>query len=182
MDAAVTRRFGGEDGTTLIEVVVASAILVTLMAGLMSLAGLAISTTENQGHLAARTTEYAQDKMEQLLSLQFSDSVTDTRTFPASASGGTGLVVGGSSNPDAPAAGYVDYLDDAGNLCGTTGAACAAPSGTTAPAGWFYKRVWAISSPATNLKQITVSAATARGFGGGNKAVSYLAVLKSYPF
>jgi type II secretory pathway pseudopilin PulG len=178
----MTRRLGGEDGTTLIEVVVASAILVTLMAGLMSLAGLAISTTENQGHLAARTTEYAQDKMEQLLALQFNDSVTDTRTFPASAAGGTGLVVGGSANPDAPAANYVDYLDDAGNLCGSTGAACAAPSGTIAPAGWFYKRAWAIAQPAANLKQITVAASTARGFGGGNKAVSYLAVLKSMPF
>jgi type II secretory pathway pseudopilin PulG len=178
----MTRRFGGEEGTTLIEVVVASAILVTLMAGLMSLAGLAISTTENQGHLAARTTEYAQDKMEQLLSLQFNDSVTDTRTFPAAASGGSGLVVGGSSNPNAPVASYVDYLDDNGNLCGTTGAACAAPSGITAPSGWFYRRVWEITSPSTNLKRITVAAATARGFGGGNKSVSYLVVLKSYPF
>ena len=55
------RRARGEDGTSILEVVIASAILVTLMAGLMSLVGLAISTTENQGHLAARTTEYAQD-------------------------------------------------------------------------------------------------------------------------
>ena len=31
-------------------------------------------TTENQGHLAARTTEYAQDKMEQLLVLAYGDT------------------------------------------------------------------------------------------------------------
>ena len=58
-------------------------ILVTLMAGLMSLAGLAISTTENQGHLAARTTEYAQDKMEQLWRWPTATRVSDTRVFPA---------------------------------------------------------------------------------------------------
>ena len=76
----------GEAGTSILEVVIASAILVTLMAGLMSLVGLAISTTENQGHLAARTTEYAQDKMEQLLALTYGDLTSDTRTFPAATS------------------------------------------------------------------------------------------------
>ena len=171
-----------EAGTTLIEVVIASAILVTLMAGLMSMAGLAISTTENQGHLAARTTEYAQDKMEQLLALAYSDSTSDTRSFPAANSGGTGLAIGGSSDPDAPVALYVDYLDENGNLCGSTGAACAAPSGITAPTGWFYKRVWQIAQPATNLKQITVTATISRGFGGAAKAKSVLAVLKTSPF
>jgi hypothetical protein len=178
----MTRTIRGEDGTTLIEVMIASTILIMLMAGLMSMAALAVSTTENQGHLAARTTEYAQDKMEQLLALEYGDSVSDTRTFPAATSGGSGLSIGGSSNPDAPVALYVDYLDDAGNLCGSTGASCAAPVGTAAPSGWFYKRVWAITSPSTNLKQITVAAATTRGFGGANKSTSYLSVLKSYPY
>jgi prepilin-type N-terminal cleavage/methylation domain-containing protein len=177
-----------EAGMTLIEVVVASAILVTLMAGLMSMAGLAISTTENQGHLAARTTEYAQDKMEQLLALQYGDVTSDTRNFPATNTGGTGLAVGGSYNVDSPVASYVDYLDANGNLCGTTGAGCAAPSGTTAPSGWFYKRVWKIddsSSDATmpaHLKRITVAAATSRGFGATTRATSYLSVLKTDPF
>jgi hypothetical protein len=181
-------RGNAEAGTTLIEVVVASAILVTLMAGLMSMAGLAISTTENQGHLAARTTEYAQDKMEQLLALQYGDVTSDTRNFPATNTGGTGLAVGGSYNVDSPVASYVDYLDANGNLCGSTGAACAAPSGTTAPSGWFYKRVWKIddqSSDATiaaHLKRITVAAATSRGFGATTRATSYLTVLKTDPF
>jgi hypothetical protein len=170
-------------------VVIASAILVTLMAGLMSMAGLAISTTENQGHLAARTTEYAQDKMEQLLALAYGDTTSDTRSFPAAASGGTGLAVGGSSNPDAPVALYVDYLDDSGNLCSSTNPGCPAPVGTVPPNGWFYKRVWQIVdvSPAacgatSCLKQVTVAAATARGYGGATKASSYLSVLKTNPF
>ena len=180
-------RLAGEDGTSLIEVIISSAILVTLMAGLMSLIGLSINTTENQGHLAARTTEYAQDKMEQLLALSYGDSGSDTTVFPALASGGTGLAIGGSANPATPVTKYVDYLDQSGNLCGSTSAlaatpSCAAPSGTTAPTNWFYQRVWVVSNAGTNLKQVTVTATISRGFGGGNKALSVLAVLKTSPF
>ena len=182
------RSIRDESGTTIIEVVIASAILVTLMAGLMSLGGLAISTTENQGHLAARTTEYAQDKMEQLLALTYPDSTSDTRAFPAVSSGGTGLTPGGSSTASSPVALYVDYLDENGNLCGSTGAACVAPTGTTPPAGWFYQRLWRIDDSTTDatlpvdLKRITVTATIARGFGGAMKASSTLVVLKANPF
>ena len=185
----MTTRMHGEQGTTIVEVVIATAILATLMAGLMSLAALAISTTENQGHFGARTTEYAQDKMEQLLALTYGDISSDTRTFPAAAAGGSGLAVGGSSNPATPVALYVDYLDANGNLCGTTGAACVAPVGTTPPTGWFYQRVWQVddstshpSELAANLKRITVSSTIARGFGGAMKAQSTLTVLKASGF
>ena len=178
----------GEQGSSLIEVMIASALLCTLMAGLMAVSGLAISTTENQGHLAARATEYAQDKMEQLLALQYGDSVSDTRSFPAGTSGGTGLTPGGSYNVDSPVALYVDYLDVNGNLCGSTGADCTAPVGTTAPTGWYYKRVWKIDDSTTDgtlasgLKRVTVGSATSRGFGGTTRATSYLSVLKTSPF
>jgi len=178
----VKPRLSGEAGTTIIEVVIASAILMTLMAGLMSLAALSLSTTENQGHLAARTTEYAQDKMEQLLALAYSDAHSDTTVFPAAATLGTGLAAGGSVNPSAPVAKYVDYLDQSGNLCGTASASCVAPVGTAAPAGWFYQRVWAVSVLSPGLKQITVTATIAHGFGGANKALSVLTVLKTDPF
>jgi hypothetical protein len=183
----MTRRLSREDGSTIIEVVIASAILVTLMAGLMSLAGLAINTTENQGHLAARTTEYAQDKMEQLLALAYGDTTSDTTVFPALTTGGTGLTPGGSSNPSAPVTKYVDYLDQSGNLCGSASALaatppCAAPVGSTPPTNWFYQRVWAVTASSATLKQITVTATIARGFGGGNKATSVLTVLKTSPF
>ena len=54
---------------------------------------------------------------------------------------GSGLALGGSSNPSAVAAAYVDYLDSDGKpLCPCTG--------TTVPNGWFYKRVWEIATPA----------------------------------
>jgi hypothetical protein len=190
MEPAVSTRLAREDGTSLIEVIIASAILVTLMAGLMSLVGLAINTTENQGHLAARTTEYAQDKMEQLMALAYNDEVSDTTVFPALNTGGTGLKVGGSTNTSAPATKYVDYLDQSGNLCGSPSAlavlpsslVCPAPVGTAAPANWFYQRLWSVSLASANLKQITVTATISRGFGGGNKAVSVLTVLKTSPF
>jgi hypothetical protein len=177
-----------EQGTTILEVMVASALLVTLMAGLMAMSSLAISTTENQGHLAARATEYAQDKMEQLIALDYNDAATDTRTFPAGSTGGSGVSTGGSFNVDSPVATYVDYLDQNGNQCGSTGAACAAPTGNTAPAGWYYVRAWQIDDNTTdatlpaNLKRITVGAATIRGFGGTTRAASYLTVLKTNPF
>jgi Tfp pilus assembly protein PilV len=191
MGAAMTRP--GERGTSLIEVMIASGLLIMLMGGLMAMSGLAISTTENQGHLAARATEYAQDKMEQLLSLQYQDTTSDTRGVNIASSGGSGLAVGGSYNVDSPVATYVDYLDDAGNMCGLTlsgvlVASCPAWSGTTPPTGWFYKRVWKVDDSTTdatlpaNLKRITVATATSRGFGGGTRATSYLAVLKSKPF
>jgi hypothetical protein len=174
----------GERGTTILEVLIASALLVTLMAGLMAMSGVAIATTENQGHLAARTTEYAQDKMEQLLALGYGDAISDTRTFPAGTTGGSGLVVGGLSDPTAAIATatqtYVDYLDENGTLT--------AAAGTTAPANWYYKRVWKIDDNSTdatlpsNMKRITVAVTIRRGFGGAGASTSVLTCLKSSPF
>ena len=160
-------------GTSLIEAVVAVALLLILMAGLASLGTVAMTTSENQGHLSARTTEYAQDKMEQLLALAYGDATTDTRLFPSPNAGGTGLAVGGSSNPNAPVTGYVDYLDQSGNLLA---------SGGGPPAGWYYKRLWAVSNPSANLKQITVTVTVAFGFGKAAPALSTVVALKSFPF
>ena len=136
-----------ESGTTLIETAVASAILLVVMVGLLSMAALATTYTENHGHLEARTTEYAQDKMEQLLAIAYTDAVTDTVTFPATPSGGTGLAVGGSTDTAAPVNGYVDWLEYDGDLLF---------GGTVPPATWFYERVWQITTPSTGIKQITV--------------------------
>ena len=173
-EASRVRR--GQRGFTLIEVMIALGLLLVAAAGVMPLGLLAIKTTENQGHLLARTTEYAQDKLEQLMSLSYGDSTSDTREFPAADLGGTGLTIGGSSDPDAPVALYVDYLDADGTLM---------PSeGTEAPEGWYYKRVWQISSPRALLKQITVTAivrtAVASGIGGTPR--STVSVLKTSPF
>ena len=165
---------------TLIETVIALAMLFVAAIGIMSIAVVATLTTENQGHLAARTAEYAQDKMEQLLSLAYADAQTDTTLFPAGATGGTGLILGGSSDPAAPVTGYKDYLD-------VTGTPLALGGGGAAPANWYYIRVWQISTPAgSNLvKQITVSSKvrySVGGAGAGALAQATLSSLKTSPY
>jgi type II secretory pathway pseudopilin PulG len=176
-------------GMTLLEVMIALAILMVVAVGVVGLASIAVSTTETQGHLGARTTEYAQDKMEQLLALKFCDGPTngtDTTVFPAVVNaGGTGLagcnnpggnpptaLAGGGLNPAAPLTGYVDYLDVSGNLVAAT-------------AAWEYIRVWQISVPAgsSGIKQISVLAQAAHGVGNsGRVPQSTITVLKTFPF
>ena len=166
--------YPSDNGSSLVETVVATALLLVVIAGLGSMGVVGMMTTENQGHLAARTTEYAQDKMEQLLVLAWGDSISDTRVFPAAASGGTGLSIGGNADPDAAVAGYADYLDKSGTLIATADG--------SAPAGWFYKRVWAVSSPMANLKQIEVSVTVESTLGRTAPPRSTVTSLKAFPF
>jgi prepilin-type N-terminal cleavage/methylation domain-containing protein len=185
----VKRSLESSAGFSLLETIVALGILAVVAAGVLPMALLAVTTTENQGHLLARTTEYAQDKLEQLQVLAFNDSTSDTRVFPATTSGGTGLAPGGSADTAAPVASYVDYLDINGNVLD-------APGGNP-PGTWFYRRVWQISmvaatnpkcpvalAPAGCLKRITVSttvrAAAAGGLGLTPRAT--VSSLKTYPF
>ena len=164
-----------DSGFTLLETVIALSILLIVSLGIVPLGMVATTTTENQGHLMARTTEYAQDKVEQLLALAYGDVTSDTRSFPAANTGGTGLAVGGSSDPAAPVALYVDYLDINGTLIVSTG--------TTAPAGWYYRRVWQIASPGTNLKQVTVTAIVKSAVGStGRIPRATVTSIKTYPF
>ena len=160
-------------GMTLIETLIALVVLMIVAVNVMALAIVAISTTENQGHLSARTAEYAQDKMEQLLSLAYGDSTSDTTVFPTLNTGGTGLAIGGSSDPSAPVASYVDYLDVSGNLV---------PSGSN----WYYIRVWRVSASGTSghLKKITVTSRVSSliGANSGILPQSTVVALKSDPF
>jgi prepilin-type N-terminal cleavage/methylation domain-containing protein len=165
-----------EQGFTLIETVVALGLLLVVAAGVLPLGLIAVAATENQGHLNARTTEYAQDKLEQLMSLSYGNSISDTRVFPAADVGGSGLTVGGSANPAAPVDLYADYLDENGDLLPSVGG--------QPPAGWFYQRVWAITEPQANLKQLIVTAVvrtTANG-GSGDLPRATVTVLKTAPF
>lgn len=174
-----------EAGLSLLEVIISLLILLVISAGVLGLSNVALSTTETQGHLAARTTEYAQDKMEQLLALKFCDSVSDTTQFPAASSGGTGLagcnnpggtpptaLSGGSLSITSPTTGYVDYLDSSGQL-------------VTSSANWQYIRVWQISVPSgsAGMKQVTVLAQSHSTVGGkGTPPQSTVVALKSFPF
>ena len=180
-----------QGGMSLLETMIALTILLIVTTGMMGLATIATSATETQGHLASRTTEYAQDKMEQLLVLAFCDgppnaTATDTTVFPAVVdASGTGLAgctnpggnpptasSGGSLDPTNPATGYVDYLDTSGNLVSSSG-------------NWEYIRVWQISVPSgsSGLKQIAVLAQAHYSIGkDGQMPQSTVVALKTFPF
>ena len=181
------RKRSTQAGMTLLETMIALAILLIVATGVMGIAAVAVSTTETQGHLAARTTEYAQDKMEQLLALKFCDgdtngtSGTDTTVFPAVVGTGTGLAgcsdmtagtaqSGGSLTTTAPTAGYVDYLDASGNLVAASG-------------NWEYIRVWQITAQGTSMKQVSVKAQARHAVGtNGRLPEATVVALKTFPF
>ncbi len=148
-----TQSLKTQAGVTIIETVVAAAVLLIVTIGLLSLFTLTTGSASGQGEDATRTTEYAQDKMEQLMTLTFNDGATDTTKFPAASTGGTGLggtmansaTVGGVTY-GSPATNYVDYLDQTGNLL-------------TSSTGAFYTRQWMIQTSSNGrLKTITVTA------------------------
>ena len=193
-------------GMSLLETMFAVFILLVVAVNVMAMAFTAITTTENQGHLAARTAEYAQDKMEQLLALRYCDGSTNTAIFPSTPAGGYGLgapapntascvnpgnpaagippdprVPGGTAgglNPAAPVAGYVDYLCVDGSYLGTN---------TCTVVNWYYVRLWQITNPAgaggNNLKQITILCQVRSGIGNRTALPqSTVTSMKSYPF
>ena len=143
------RRLTDEAGTTLIETAIAVGILLVTLAGLMSVGALATMHTENQGHLAPRTSEYAQDKMEQLLALAYTDATTRHRRLSAR-----------RYRRHRPGDRRQREPEHAGQrvrrLARATTAAISG-GGTTPPSSWFYERVWQITAPSTGMKQLTVS-------------------------
>src|SRR6201997_504765 len=146
-------------GISLVETMIALCLLLIAAAGIMTMATVAMSTTETQGHLAARTAEYAQDKMEQLLALKFGDATSNTAPavgFITTNVGGSGLAPGGTLSTTAPAALYVDYLDVSGNPVGAGG-------------NWDYVRVWQITSLSGTLKQVSVRTQVRNVPGNGGR-------------
>jgi hypothetical protein len=186
-------RLKSESGTTLIETMIAVGMLLVVMAGLLSMASLATQYTENHGHLEARTTEYAQDKMEQLLALAFGDQISntvlDSTHLSTQPSGGSGMgpatiAVGssvGSIDPAAPVDQFTDWLTDKGSPLG---------GGTTAPTDWFYERVWQVqcilgpctASPILGLKQVTVVVTVRSSIGRALIPKSTVVALKAAEF
>ena len=186
MNSPSGKKRRNEAGISLLETMIALTILMIVSLGILSMAMISMSTTENQGHLAARTTEYAQDKMEQLLGLAFADGQngattgTDTTSIDTTnntytlGTGGSGLYAGGSLSTSSPTNGYVDYLDANGNPLG---------GGATKPANTFYIRVWQITNTSSTLKTVSVRVAAISGVNTTNAAPSStVTALKSSPF
>jgi hypothetical protein len=174
MNDRARRHRTGEGGVTMIETVVAVGILLAAVTGLLVPFHTAINQNKSQGELATRTTEYCQDKMEQLLALSFNDGATNTAVYPAAATGGTGLggtmaanSTAGGASLASPTTGYVDYLDQTGALL-------------TSSTGALYKRVWSISTDATaQLKTVTVITGTTITAGQGAPPQSTVVCVKA---
>ena len=129
-------------GFSVLEAMIASMIMLVGVGGLMALFVVAAAKNSGQGDQATRTTEYAQDKMEQLLALQYTDTSSNTVGSSTTPTGGVGLTPGNS--PIGQTANYVDYVTAAGVVSGSS-------------AGALYVREWSITvNTTTNIKTITV--------------------------
>jgi type II secretory pathway pseudopilin PulG len=138
-----------EGGFSLIDVLVATAILAVALSALAQL--FAISTKTN---VSAKSTTFAallaQQKMEQLrgltwgfdpLGLPLTDTTTNTTTVPEGLSGGKGLTPSPTNTLAENTSGYCDFLDKYGKSLG---------GGTTPPAATTYIRRWSVEPLPTN--------------------------------
>jgi Tfp pilus assembly protein PilV len=134
-----------ERGISLLETLFAAAVMLVGIAGVMALFTVAAMKNVSQGSQTTRCTDYAQDKMEQLMALSFSDTTSNTTQVPTAPTGGPGLAVGSS-----PTVGYFDYVTE-----GTGTGAAIYPTVQTSSA---YKRQWTIAlTTDPNIKTITVT-------------------------
>ncbi len=67
-----------QNGFTLLEVVFAISIFFVGISGLMLLGAVSLARTNGQGNQATKTAEYAQDQMEQILSLTYTSTSVDS--------------------------------------------------------------------------------------------------------
>jgi len=170
-------------GVTLVETMIAVLVSFIAMASVGAVVFTSMVANKNQGTETTRLTALAQEKMEQLVRLAYSDITTNTTLITD-----TGWTIGLTANSSTdvteltacPTAGsvnigYVDFLDN--NTQPLSGACATAIAG-----GFGYVRRWKITtvSGVTGLKQITVVvyALNAVQAGGAKPSVS-LTTLKS---
>jgi type II secretory pathway pseudopilin PulG len=137
-------RFSSQSGFTLVETLIASGIMVAAVVALGQM-----FATSVQNNISARNGTYAQilaqQKLEQLrsltwgfdaLGLPLSDTSTNTALPIESPNGGTGLSPSPAVALTHNTVGYVDYIDQFGNIIG---------GGTeTAPPKAVYIRRWSV--------------------------------------
>ena len=145
-----------ETGFTLVEALIA---ILILTAGLLSMAQVltfTVMASKTHGQNASKATATAQDKMEELTNLDFTDTTTNLTVNPPYTSDGVGLIEGGSIPPSAPVAGYVDYL--------------AASGSRTTSGNAVFTRQWQIidDTTFTDLKRIIVTVTNNRSFEVGD--------------
>jgi hypothetical protein len=130
-------------GFSLIEAVIATGLMAGALASLGQMFAISIAnnTTARSGTYA---TVLAEQKMEQLrgltwgfdiLGLPISDAATNTALPVESATGGTGLLPSPANTLTSNVAGYVDYIDQFGNIIG---------GGATVPPKTMFIRRWSV--------------------------------------
>jgi hypothetical protein len=147
--AECTATNASERGSTLIEVLVATMVMITGVLGMAQMFSLA--TTSNASSRANTfTTILAEQKLEQLRSLTWgfdveglplSDFSTDTSVVPEDPDGGTGLSPSPVDALRSNTLGYVDHLDRHGAIIGND---------EVPPAGTVYTRRWSVEPLPTN--------------------------------
>jgi prepilin-type N-terminal cleavage/methylation domain-containing protein len=139
-------------GFSLLEVIVATSILVAGVAGVAPL--LIVASRANQSARVTTTASLlAQQKMEQLRALMWgrdpsgvllSDVDTDLTVAFASGAGGFGLQPSPAGSLDRNVNGYCDFIGADGRVLG---------GGSALPAGTAYVRRWAIDPLPPNLNE-----------------------------
>lgn len=139
----------GERGVSLVETMIAVLISMFVMTALGGVVFTATVQNKNQGVEMSRVAVYAQDKIETLMNLDWSDCTPSTPLTGCNTTGYTGsgwnqgLIAGGTLTyatecPSSGAAvGYIDYLDANGNQ--KTGADCSSVG------LYAYQRQWRIT-------------------------------------
>ena len=159
------RNWRGEDGSMLVETLVAILILSFGLLAMAQVSAFSVMSSKSYGRDGSRTTAYAHSKMDELQSLNFADTTTNTcQAYPFPATG-VGLTAGGSTPPTAPAANYVDYLDSAG-VRTTAGNA-------------LFTRQWEILDDAANVKRIIVTVTSTRSYRSGTPPSTTLITFKT---
>jgi Tfp pilus assembly protein PilV len=155
-----------EQGVTLIETMIAVLISMFVMTALGGVVFTATVQNKNQGVEMSRVTVYAQDKIEMLTNLDWSDCTESTPLTGCNTTGITGtgwnksLIAGGTLTyatacPTSGAAvGYIDYLDANGNQY--AGADCSAIGTYAYQRQWTVTDVIATAAGTPGLKRIDV--------------------------
>jgi hypothetical protein len=138
-----------ETGSTLIEVLVATVIMVTGLLGMSQL--FLLSTMNNTGSRSdTYSTVLAEQKLEQLRALAYgfdmaglpvTDIETDTSVTPPAAAGGTGLQPSPNTALQTNTNGFVDHVNGQGVIVG---------NGVNPPATAVYTRRWSVEPLPTN--------------------------------
>ncbi len=157
-------------GISLLETMIASLIALMVVTGLGFTVFVAMVTNRNQGAETTRLTALADEKIEELVRLKFTDTTTNTTLIldsgwsigltasPAGEDQNMLTACPGSGPPTADT-GYIDLLDVNGTAPSPSDK-CAnlmsTPSFNKTGQGWAYQRRWKITDVTSTLKQITV--------------------------